>query len=67
MNFPAHRAGLPGDASGGQNVSKGNIVPLYPVQKEGPIDRTHGSELVEELAEYVPVRNLESLRRPVHS
>ena len=33
MKLPAHRAGLPGHASGEQNVSKGNtglIVPLDP-------------------------------------
>ncbi len=38
MKLPAHRAGLPGHASGEQNVSKGNfvhIVPLDPAYKAG--------------------------------
>jgi hypothetical protein len=56
MKLPAHRAGLPGHASGEQNVSKGNtglIVLLDPPSMAG-------------LAGHVPVRNLESLRRSAH-
>jgi hypothetical protein len=30
MTFPAHRAGLPGHASGEQNVSKGSFVSIVP-------------------------------------
>ncbi len=56
MKLPAYGAGLPGHASGEQNVSKGNtglIAPLDPPYMAG-------------LAGHVPVRNLESLRRSVH-
>jgi hypothetical protein len=38
VKLPAHRAGLPGHASGEQNVSKGSfvyIVPLHPAYKAG--------------------------------
>jgi hypothetical protein len=38
MKLPAHRAGLPGHASGEQNVSKGSfvhIMPLAPAYKAG--------------------------------
>ena len=56
MKLPAHRAGLPGHASGEQNVSKGNfvhIVPLDPAYEAG-------------IAEHVPAK-LQCLTLDHHS
>ena len=54
LKLPAHRAGLPGHASGEQNVSKGSllhIVPLEPAYKAG-------------LAEHLPAKDKDSTLVP---
>jgi hypothetical protein len=36
LKLPAHRAGLPGHASGEQNVGKGSFVPMMPLDPAYP-------------------------------